>query len=189
MYFLDCRGKSCPIPVTETKKVIEEKGLLDVTVGVDNEISRKNVRRFLESRGYRTSVEVQEGGSLLSVQSRVGRAPPPYPRKAGSPPSSTARHWGGGTTGWGAILMKAFILTLKELKPLPWRIIFINGGVKLASAASEVLPYLQELENLGVEILSCGTCLDFYGLKESLKAGRVAICLRSSPLSRLPRAS
>ena len=174
MYFLDCRGKSCPIPVTETKKVIEEKGLLDVTVGVDNEISRENVRRFLESRGYRTSVEVQEGGFSIIGSKQGGQSPSPLPEEKSITAFIDGETLGRGDDRLGAILMKAFILTLKELKPLPWRIIFINGGVKLASAASEVLPYLQELENLGVEILSCGTCLDFYGLKESLKAGRVS---------------
>jgi hypothetical protein len=63
---------------------------------------------------------------------------------------------------------------LKELKPLPWRIAFVNAGVKLASLGSEVLPYLQELQNLGVEILLCGTCVDFYQIKERLGVGRTS---------------
>ena len=70
--------------------------------------------------------------------------------------------------------MKSFVVTLKELKPLPWRIIFMNGGVRMAADGSEVLPYLQELENLGVEVLSCGTCLDFFHLKEKVRVGRVS---------------
>jgi hypothetical protein len=60
------------------------------------------------------------------------------------------------------------------LTPLPWRVIFVNGGVRLASEGSELLTHLRDLENLGVELLSCGTCLDFFGLKEKLKAGRAS---------------
>jgi selenium metabolism protein YedF len=176
MYFLDCKGKSCPLPVLETKKVIEEKGLLEVTVGVDNEVSRENVKRFLESRGYRTTVEGQ-GGSFSVIASKEGGRNPSAGTEAEAKKITAfidSATLGRGDDQLGAILMKAFILTLKELNPLPWRIIFINGGVRLASVGSEMLPYLRELENLGVEILSCGTCLDFYGLKEGLKAGRVS---------------
>jgi selenium metabolism protein YedF len=176
MYFLDCKGKSCPVPVIETKKVIEEKGLLEVTVAVDNETSRENVRRFLESRGYRTTVQGADGSFSIVASKEAGEMISPG---AAAEEKKTTVFVDGETLGrgddrLGAILMKAFILTLKELKPLPWRVIFINGGVKLASTGSELLPYLLELENLGVEMLSCGTCLDFYGLKEHLLAGRVS---------------
>ena len=73
----------------------------------------------------------------------------------------------------GAVLMKSFLHTLKEIEPRPWRLIFINAGVKLAAEGSDLLNVLKELEDLGVEILSCGTCLDFFTLKEKLIAGRV----------------
>jgi selenium metabolism protein YedF len=70
--------------------------------------------------------------------------------------------------------MRSFVITLKELKPLPWRMIFINGGAKLVSEGSELITYLTELEDLGVEIISCGTCLDFFSLKEKLRVGRAS---------------
>ena len=73
----------------------------------------------------------------------------------------------------GAVLMKSFLHTLKEIEPRPWRLIFLNAGVKLASEGSDLLTALSELERLGVEILSCGTCLDFFKLKEKLVAGKV----------------
>ena len=176
MYFLDCKGKSCPIPVLETKKAIEEKGLTEVAVSVDNEVSRENVRRFLESRGYKTRVEGEAGAfSIIAVKEKEEG---PQPDVGGEAKKIVvfvdSEHLGRGDERLGEILMKSFIITLKELKPLPWRIIFINGGVKLSSEGSEMLPHLKELENLGVEMLSCGTCLDFYGLKEALKAGRIS---------------
>ena len=59
--------------------------------------------------------------------------------------------------------------TLLDLKPIPSRLIFINSGVRLTTEGSEVLESLKALSEKGVEILSCGTCLDFYHLKEKLK--------------------
>jgi selenium metabolism protein YedF len=73
----------------------------------------------------------------------------------------------------GAVLMKSFLHTLKEIEPRPWRLIFINAGVKLAAEGSDLLSVLSELESLGIEILSCGTCLDFFKLKEKLHEGKV----------------
>ena len=174
MDFLDCRGKSCPQPVLETKKLIEERGLSEVKVCVDNETSRENVRRFLESRGYQVAVE-EEGNDFFLLASRSDEEGPRAAREAKKVMAFIdAETLGKGDDHLGAILMKSFLVTLKELKPLPWRIAFVNGGVNLASAGSEVLPYLQELQNLGVEILLCGTCVDFYGLKERLRVGRTS---------------
>lgn len=179
MYFLDCKGKTCPLPVIETKKIIEEKGPRDLKVSVDNEVSRENVRRFLESRGYATSMEGKEGDFLITARKGEGEASTGPDVGGDAAMRKTTVFVDGETLGrgderLGAILMKTFILTLKELKPLPWRIVFVNGGVKLACEASENLPALTELENLGVEILSCGTCLDYYRLKEAVKVGRTS---------------
>jgi selenium metabolism protein YedF len=69
--------------------------------------------------------------------------------------------------------MKSFLHTLKEVEPRPWRLIFINAGVKLAVEGSDLLNVLSQLEGIGVEILSCGTCLDFFKLKEKLVAGKI----------------
>ena len=57
---------------------------------------------------------------------------------------------------------------------MPWRVILVNGGVKLVSEESEFVPHLRELENVGVEIIACGTCLDFFRLKDRIKAGRIS---------------
>jgi selenium metabolism protein YedF len=174
MHILDCRAKSCPIPVLETKRLLEEKTPHELQVAVDNEVSRENVRRFLESRGYQVRAEERDGAIFLSgVKQKQTEA-----TQAGQEKKVVvfidAETVGRGDDKLGRILMKSFIITIKELKPLPWRIIFINGGVKLASEGSEALPHVQELENLGIELLSCGTCLDFFNLKEKLGAGRVS---------------
>jgi len=81
---------------------------------------------------------------------------------------------GRGSEELGAILMRSFLYTLKELNPLPWRIIFINSGVKLAVEGSPYLTILGELIDMGSEIISCGTCLDYYQIKDKLAVGRIS---------------
>ncbi|MCE5257403.1 MAG: sulfurtransferase-like selenium metabolism protein YedF [Spirochaetaceae bacterium] len=81
---------------------------------------------------------------------------------------------GHGNDELGELLMKGFIYALAESEHKPDRIIFMNGGIKLAVEGSEFLENLRHLEKDGVEILACGTCLDFYGLKEKLAVGRVS---------------
>jgi selenium metabolism protein YedF len=68
--------------------------------------------------------------------------------------------------------MRSFLNTLKELDPLPWRLIFINAGVRLTTEGSEYLSVLTEIGDLGVDVVSCGTCLDFFELKDKLRVGR-----------------
>jgi selenium metabolism protein YedF len=173
MYVLDCRGKACPVPVLETKKVLEEERPEELRISVDSETSCENVRRFLESRGYRVVVEGEGEARVLAAsrQGLEGQRPAPEKKVVVFIDSETL---GQGDDGLGSILMKSFILTLREIEPLPWRIIFMNGGVKLASEGSALLPYLGELGERGVEILSCGTCLDFFSLKEKLRSGRIS---------------
>lgn len=80
---------------------------------------------------------------------------------------------GRGSDELGAVLMRNFLYTVQETMT-PWRIIFINSGVKLAAQGSAVTAVLKDMEAKGTEILSCGTCLDYFGLKTSLVAGRIS---------------
>ena len=80
---------------------------------------------------------------------------------------------GNGNDELGEVLMKGFIYTLTESKPYPKSILLVNSGVKLSTENHDTIGNLKILEEAGVEILSCGTCLDYYGLKESLKVGSV----------------
>ena len=174
MYFLDCKGQECPLPVLETKKALEEASPEAIEVAVDNETSRENVERFLLSKGYDVTVEERDGETIIVAHKK---------NEANTVRAAVQKRivvfidgetLGRGDDQLGAVLMKSFVHTIKELQSLPWRIILINGGVKLATVGSPVLPQLQELDNAGVEIISCGTCLDFYGIKEKLNTGRVS---------------
>jgi len=70
--------------------------------------------------------------------------------------------------------MRNFLHTLKNLTLTPWRIICINAGVRLAVEGSEYLPVMKDIENSGAEILSCGTCLDYFKIKDKVRVGRIS---------------
>jgi selenium metabolism protein YedF len=81
---------------------------------------------------------------------------------------------GKGSEELGRVLMKNFLHTLPGITPKPWRVILISTGVKLAVGGHECVPVLKSLTDQGTEVLSCGTCLDYFGLKDDLSAGRAS---------------
>lgn len=80
---------------------------------------------------------------------------------------------GHGKVELGEVLMKGFIYTLLEIKPMPKAILFMNGGILLTVEGSPVIGNLEKLEQAGVEILSCGTCLDYFEVKDKLAIGGI----------------
>ena len=173
MKTIDCTGKTCPLPVLETKKAIEEGHVDTLAVIVDNPTSRENVMRFLQSQGF--SVSVMEENKKHRIEATRGQSDEEIVKSENKLlVFIDGETVGRGSEELGRILMRSFLITLKELNPLPWRIIFINGGVQLAAEESPYLEPLNNLLTLGVEILCCGTCLDYYKLKEKLRVGRVS---------------
>jgi selenium metabolism protein YedF len=178
---IDARGKACPQPVLMTKDAIEtiDEGIL--TVLIDSEVSRDNVLRFAASQGCTTEVEATGGD--FSVKVTKGNPEAKGEDKEAVPEAKKASNivvfinantMGKGDDELGSILMRAFIKTLKDVDPRPTKIIFVNSGVFFTTEGSEVIPDLQEFEQMGIEILSCGTCLDFFHRKESLKVGIIS---------------
>lgn len=177
---LDCRGKACPQPVIETRQALEQKPAA-LTVLVDNVPASENVRRFLEKSGY--SVEVaQPEASVWSVSASAGAACEACAEaeaiiaEAGQDKNRTliflsSATIGSGSDELGAKLMANFLATLPEMGANLWRIVMVNGGVKLASEEGRALEALKALEAAGVSILVCGTCLDHFGLLEKKQVG------------------
>jgi selenium metabolism protein YedF len=181
---IDCRGLACPQPVLETKKALEAPGAEEIFVVVDNPSSKENVRRFAESQGHQ--VMISEGKGVFEVKIKKGKGK----EKSGSVGGKAENiqgvaasdnvvfidtdSLGRGSEELGKILMRSFLQTLEQSEVHPQRIILINSGVKLACEGSEVLEDLQEFSAKGVEILSCGTCLDYFGIKKKLMVGKVS---------------
>lgn len=169
---IDCRNMACPLPVVTVKRALEEASGEGVRVLLDNGAPRENVTRFAASRGYSVSEEaVEDWYALIVTGSGVNATVPPNRGELVYLVSSD--RLGDGPEELGRLLMKNFIITLLDAQRLPDRLLFINTGVLLTVEGSEVLEALEALANRGVEIFSCGICLDYFGVKEKLKAGGV----------------
>ena len=182
---LDCTGLKCPQPVLRTKEALEAMpapGTLEVLV--DNEAARGNVARFAASQGCAVTAEPMgnERYRLHLSRSEAPAAARPFaagdypcevPAGAGLVYAIPADTMGRGDEDLGKILMRAFIKTITEVSPLPAKIFFYNSAVRLTACDSDLIAPLRELEAQGVQILSCGTCLDFFNLKKELRVGAV----------------
>ena len=175
MKTIDCRNMACPLPVVTVKRALESSGGGPVRVLLDDGPPRENVRRFALGRGYAVEespldegVALVLGGSAAGEGEAAGRG-----AGGGTVVLVTSDRLGEGPEELGRLLMKNFIVTLLDLDAVPDRMLFVNSGVLLTTDGSEVLEALDKLCNRGVEILSCGVCLDFYNRKDKLKAGAV----------------
>lgn len=179
MIKIDVKGKTCPVPVIEARNALKavEKDET-VLVIVDNEIAKKNLEKMSKEMGYKSNsktineyhyeVEIIKGlGSDKSVKGLENE------KKENTLVVISSDKMGEGNDELGQVLIKGFIYALAEAEQPPSTIIFYNGGVKLPIKQSSVLDSLQKLESLGVEILSCGTCLNYYNLEDELAVGQI----------------
>jgi selenium metabolism protein YedF len=182
MSVLDCRGLACPQPVLETKKVLEDPQTEEVLVLVDNPSSRENVRRFAESQGHQVNLSEDKGIFEVRIKKGKGKSASQEVKtesfqcltSAGVVLFIDSDSLGRGSEELGKILMRSFLQTLEQSEAKPQKVILMNSAVKLACEGSEVLEDLQEFVAKGTEILSCGTCLDYFGLKKKLMVGKVS---------------
>ncbi len=179
---IDNRGLACPQPVINTKKALDAMTAGVVVSIVDNVAARENVKRLVQSLGCSCTVEEQGDLFHLTITKNGGQEDhaAPVERSTVEIASRTAllvksNLLGIGAEELGQVLMKSYFYTLTQTpEHLPATVIFLNTGVKLTIEGSPVLHHVRELAEQGVEILSCGTCLDFYGVKEQLAVGRIS---------------
>lgn len=174
---VDARGMQCPKPVIETKKAIEKVNEGTITTIVDNEIAKENVSKLAKSLRYDVSVQEVDGEYHVNIYKGILEHDF-IPKNITSTRDLVIvigkDSMGEGSEELGNVLMKGYFYTLTEAKPYPKAILFINGGVRLTSEGSEVIEHIRKLESEGVEILSCGTCLDYFNLKDKLIVGGVS---------------
>jgi selenium metabolism protein YedF len=176
---IDARGLACPQPVLQTRKAMQQVDQL-VTL-VDNETSVTNVSRMASRSGWQVNV-VPQGDEFRIELAREQDVAQTEPLVVGKAEVATgplilvisSDSMGRGDAELGDILMRAFFHTLGEVEPLPQTIVLFNAGVKLACEGSPVLDDLRALEDSGVEMLVCGTCLGHFELNDELVAGQVS---------------
>ena len=183
---IDAKGKNCPIPVIMAKKEIDN-GNENFIIEVDNKIAVQNLQRLANSQGLSSSVkeenevfkviflndnnqtdeciecneilsEIEDNKNQISTWSVfIGK-----------------EIIGAGNEELGKSLMKMYFYTISEGNDLPKSILFMNDGVKVITLNEQAIEHLKDLEEKGVEILVCGTCLNFYGLQEKLTVGKIS---------------
>lgn len=175
---VDARGLACPNPVIMTKKELDNLNKGTVTTIVDNEVAKENVSKLATSMGLEYIVENVDNDFIIKITK--GEASIEEGDKNSFEPSNVTTiaigsdKMGVGSDELGKILMKSFIFTVKETQAHPDHILFYNSGVYLTCEGSEVLDDIKALEESGVEIQSCGTCLDYYNIKDKLAVGSVS---------------
>ena len=181
MITVDAMGDNCPIPVIKTKKAMDAlTGPETIEVLVDNEIAVQNVTKMATSAGGKVTSE-QKAEKEYVVTIEMEGAPAADEAEAVCVPDArdntvvvvSSDRMGSGNDELGKVLIKGFIFAVTQLDTLPKTMLFYNGGATLTTEDSDSLEDLKSLEAQGVEIMTCGTCLDYYGLKDKLAVGSV----------------
>ena len=182
MINVNALGDACPIPVVKTKKAIQElQGTGEVCVLVDNEIAVQNLTKMAQQKGYvikSEKLEVKKYQVVLTIgevsEEAVEECVECVPEvRSNKVVVISSDKMGEGDEALGALLMKGFVFALTQQDELPATILFYNGGAKLTCENAPTLEDIKFLEAQGVEILTCGTCLNHYGLVDKLQVGGV----------------
>lgn len=181
MATIDAKGQACPMPVVRAKKALSEMGEGMLEVLVDNKTAMHNLENLGKSLKIATQSE-ERGEAEFAVTFTKDAAAAGEAEDCGCGELVPAGDkvvvlssdcMGAGDDELGATLMKAFVFALTQQDELPATILAYNGGVKLTVEGSPVLDDLKKLAEAGVEIMSCGTCLNHYGISDKLAVGEV----------------
>lgn len=179
-------GDACPLPVVKTLNAIRElKGADIIETLVDNEIAVQNLTRMADKKGcpvkseklgekeFKVTIQVGDAALAQPVDTESVTCELPRTGKKNTVVVISSKAMGQGSEELGTALMKGFLYALSQQEQLPTTILFYNGGASITCEGSVSLEDLKSMEAQGVEILTCGTCLNFYGLTEKLAVGDV----------------
>ena len=163
-------GEVCPKPVIMTKKALKEIESGVVEVSVDNETSKENVQKMAKEMGHKFETKEENGVFIITI-TKTGETEKYAEKEENIVVSIGSDKMGEGEDELGKILIKGFIYALTEAEILPKTVLLYNKGVLLASTFEDTVKDLKVLEERGVEILSCGTCANFYHVQDQIKVG------------------
>lgn len=184
---LDASGQACPLPVMMAKKEIDA-GTTDFTITVDNDMAVENLKKLANSQNFLATVILEEEAHFILEFHLEASGEKPQSSQAPAPENSstdptTPGSWsifmgkdiiGTGDYELGRSLARMYFYTISQAEDIPQSILFMNNGVKLPTLDDQVVTHLKVLAERGVEILVCGTCLDYYRLKDQLKIGELS---------------
>ena len=183
MKTIDAKGKACPLPVVMAKKEMES-GTVNFDIVVDNIIAVNNIEKLVKTKGASMTYKEDSGAFIVSISATESENCPECEVIINEVASVNAKgNWtlfvskefmGTGDDVLGKKLIDMFLYTLTQTDDLPKNIIFINGGVKVPSNDEQAIEHLNVLKGMGVRIVVCGTCLNFFGLENELKVGEIS---------------
>lgn len=176
---IDGIGLACPAPVLKTKEAIENQNPEQIRVTVDNDAAAENVSRFLTYNGFEVSVDSNGRTSVIEGLREITAGDAPLPKATEESDQDhqkimvmiASQTIGKGDDLLGEKLMASFLKTLKEMGEDLWRVVFVNAGVKFTIKGGAALEDIRALEEQGVHILVCGTCLTHFDLLDQKRVG------------------
>jgi selenium metabolism protein YedF len=186
MRIVDTKGQLCPSPLIAAKKALKETAAGEsFLVLTDNQTSLNNLSRFLKDNS--TDFQTTEAGGVwtLTITNKSGGEPQTKQEDYCNPPVThfekgnyvivvSSDKMGEGDEVLGRLLMENFIKAVKDLERLPLKMVFYNSGVKIVTKSSAVIEHLKDLEQMGVELLLCATCVNHYSLESVVGAGTLS---------------
>ena len=163
-----------------TKKVLRENTTGEnILIRVDNEIATQNLTKMAGQLNIKSNVtklsdaeytvlydlEGCETCAVLNDSSVLEQGTDEYVVAINSDKMGT------GDEAFGTTLLENFIYALTEQDRIPKMVVMYNSGIRLVTENEKTVKDLKTLQEKGTEILACGLCLDFYGLKEKLRVG------------------
>lgn len=169
---IDAKGLDCPQPVVLTKNALKDNK--EVITIVDNEAGANNVKKLATKLGAKAEIKKIDDNFEVNIIKTEKNSENDENKSEGKVYFFKSDKLGKGEDELGNVLIKGFLHTLLELDPLPQKLIFMNSGVRIVTENEDAIESLKKLEDKGVTILSCGTCLDYYGLENKLDVGEIS---------------
>lgn len=174
---IDARGIECPMPVIMAKRAIN-KGEENFKVLVNENIAVENLKKLASQTNFKVEINNLNDEDFEIIFKKQENLNEENTNKSSLTSSYIvvfdSDHIGDGDEDFSKSLLESFLVSLTEEDILPEYVICYNKGVFLTSKRENTIEDLKKLEKNGVEILSCGLCLDHYKLKQDLKVGRIS---------------
>jgi selenium metabolism protein YedF len=183
MRIVDTKGQLCPAPLIAAKRALKETQVGEsFMVLTDNQTSFNNLSRYLKDTNIDFLVSETGGVWTLTITRKTVDVPITSVEDYCTPSVAhfekgnfiivvTSDKMGEGDDQLGLLLMSNFIKAIKDLDRLPQKMVFYNKGVTIVTNSSPVIEHLRDLEKMGVELLLCSTCVNYYKLEELVGAG------------------
>jgi len=181
---IDVKGEVCPIPVIKAREALKDISFGTLEVLTDSDVAVKNLEKMARTENclfsfkeegdiFHVFIEKEAKENAAQEKEEDEKALEAQTLKGSKVVAIASDRMGSGDAELGKILIKGFIFALTQMDELPASVLFYNSGAHLTVEGSSSIDDIKALETAGVQIFTCGTCLDHYGITDKLKVGSV----------------